>query len=72
MVFEGPMVFLAVGGMTAFHPGRVFGRRLWVAAGKAERYDGKILGGMGVGSEVQLGGAGGKDTVYEPLRGGEA
>ncbi|KAJ4303028.1 hypothetical protein N0V90_001919 [Kalmusia sp. IMI 367209] len=37
MIFEGPMIILAVGLMTVFHPGRVFGD-LWVAAGKGYRF----------------------------------
>jgi hypothetical protein len=37
MIFEGPLVILAVGAMTAFHPGRVFGADLWIAAGKGVR-----------------------------------
>lgn len=37
MIFEGPMIILAVTLMTVFHPGRVFGD-LWVAAGKGYRF----------------------------------
>lgn len=36
MVFEGPMIILAVASMTAFHPGRVFGN-LFVPAGQGVR-----------------------------------
>lgn len=36
MIFEGPMIILAVTAMTVFHPGRVFGD-LWVPAGKGVR-----------------------------------
>lgn len=41
MVFEGPLIILAVAGMTFFHPGRVFGE-LWVPAGKGVRTNGKL------------------------------
>lgn len=33
MIFEGPMIILAITAMTVFHPGRIFGQ-LWVPAGK--------------------------------------
>lgn len=33
MIFEGPMIILAVSAMTFFHPGRIFGD-LWAPAGK--------------------------------------
>ncbi|KAF2181845.1 RTA1-domain-containing protein [Zopfia rhizophila CBS 207.26] len=36
MIFEGPMIILAVAAMTWFHPGRVFGN-LWVPAGLGTR-----------------------------------
>jgi hypothetical protein len=36
MIFEGPMIILALTGMTVFHPGRVFDN-LWVPAGKGMR-----------------------------------
>ncbi|KAF2868427.1 RTA1 like protein-domain-containing protein [Massariosphaeria phaeospora] len=36
MVFEGPMIILAVAAMTVFHPGRVFDD-LWVPAGQGIR-----------------------------------
>jgi hypothetical protein len=36
MIFEGPMIILAVTAMTVFHPGRVFDD-LWVPAGKGVR-----------------------------------
>jgi hypothetical protein len=36
MIFEGPMIILAVAAMTAFHPGRVFGN-LFVPAGQGIR-----------------------------------
>lgn len=36
MIFEGPMIILAVAAMTIFHPGRVFDN-LWVPAGKGVR-----------------------------------
>ncbi|KAF2008814.1 RTA1-domain-containing protein [Aaosphaeria arxii CBS 175.79] len=36
MIFEGPMIIIAVACMTAFHPGRVFGD-LWVSAGNGVR-----------------------------------
>ncbi|KAF2651402.1 RTA1-domain-containing protein [Lophiostoma macrostomum CBS 122681] len=38
MIFEGPMIILAVTAMTIFHPGRVFGD-LWAPAGQGIRYD---------------------------------
>jgi len=41
MIFEGPMVILAVTALTIFHPGRVFGD-LWVPAGKGVRSIGKL------------------------------
>ncbi|KAF1851095.1 RTA1-domain-containing protein [Cucurbitaria berberidis CBS 394.84] len=36
MIFEGPLIILAVSAMTVFHPGRIFGD-LWVPAGKGVR-----------------------------------
>lgn len=36
MIFEGPMIIIAVMMMSAFHPGRIFDD-LWVAAGKGFR-----------------------------------
>ncbi|KAF2106755.1 RTA1 like protein-domain-containing protein [Lophiotrema nucula] len=36
MIFEGPLIILAVAAMTAFHPGRVFDN-LWVPAGQGVR-----------------------------------
>ncbi|OAL51210.1 RTA1-domain-containing protein [Pyrenochaeta sp. DS3sAY3a] len=41
MIFEGPMIILAVTAMTLFHPGRVFGN-LWVPAGQGVRSEGKL------------------------------
>jgi hypothetical protein len=41
MIFEGPMIILAVTAITVFHPGRVFGD-LWVPAGKGIRSMGKL------------------------------
>jgi hypothetical protein len=41
MIFEGPMIIIAVTAITAFHPGRVFGD-LWVPAGKGVRSMGKL------------------------------
>lgn len=37
MIFEGPMIILAVLLMTVFHPGRVFDD-LWTAAGRGYRF----------------------------------
>ncbi|CAI6333310.1 unnamed protein product [Periconia digitata] len=37
MIFEGPLIIIAVSAMAMFHPGRVFGKELWVAAGKGVR-----------------------------------
>lgn len=50
MVFEGPMIILAVAGLTWFHPGRVFGE-VWGPAGRGERTHGKLAD---EGSEVSL------------------
>jgi hypothetical protein len=50
MVFEGPLIILAVAGMTIFHPGRVFGE-LWVPAGQGVRTASKLAE---EGSEVRL------------------
>ena len=50
MVFEGPMVILAVASLTWFHPGRVFGD-LWGPAGRGDRTHGKLAD---EGSEVSL------------------
>ncbi|EXJ56921.1 hypothetical protein A1O7_07265 [Cladophialophora yegresii CBS 114405] len=33
MILEGPMIFVAVGLLTAYHPGWVIGAKLWVEAG---------------------------------------
>lgn len=41
MIFEGPMIILAVAMLTVFHPGRVF-FDLWVPAGKGVRSMGKL------------------------------
>jgi hypothetical protein len=41
MIFEGPMIILAVAALTVFHPGRVFGD-LWVPAGKGVTLMGKF------------------------------
>jgi hypothetical protein len=41
MIFEGPMIILAVAALTFFHPGRVFSD-LWVPAGKGVRSMGKL------------------------------
>lgn len=51
MVFEGPLIILAVTGMTVYHPGRVFGE-LWWPAGRGERTGGKLGGEEG--SEMRL------------------
>ena len=32
MIFEGPMIIIAVAGLTIFHPGLVIGRDMWKAA----------------------------------------
>ncbi|KAL5382770.1 hypothetical protein DPSP01_006329 [Paraphaeosphaeria sporulosa] len=37
MIFEGPMIIVAVMMMTAFHPGRIFDD-LWIPAGKGYRF----------------------------------
>lgn len=36
MIFEGPMIIIAVAAMTIYHPGRVFDN-LWAAAGRGDR-----------------------------------
>jgi hypothetical protein len=41
MIFEGPMIILAITAITVYHPGRVFGD-LWVPAGKGVRSMGKL------------------------------
>ncbi|KAF1942037.1 RTA1-domain-containing protein [Clathrospora elynae] len=41
MIFEGPMIILAVAAMTAFHPGRIFGD-LWGPAGNGIKSMGNI------------------------------
>jgi hypothetical protein len=51
MVFEGPMIILAVGALTVFHPGRIFGD-LWVPAGKGVTSMGKLAEDQG--SSVHL------------------
>jgi hypothetical protein len=40
MIFEGPMIIIAVAALTVFHPGRVFGD-FWGPAGKGVRNSGK-------------------------------
>jgi hypothetical protein len=51
MIFEGPMIILAVAALTVFHPGRVFGD-LWVPAGKGVTAMGKLAEDQG--SSVRL------------------
>jgi len=41
MVFEGPMIVLAVAALTVFHPGRVFSD-LWIPADKGVRSTGEL------------------------------
>jgi hypothetical protein len=41
MIFEGPLIILAITAITLFHPGRVFGD-LWVPAGKGVKSMGKL------------------------------
>jgi hypothetical protein len=41
MIFEGPMIILAIAAITVFHPTRVFGD-LWAPAGKGVRSMGKL------------------------------
>ena len=36
MIFEGPMIIIAVTALTVFHPGRVFGG-LWKASGQGSK-----------------------------------
>jgi hypothetical protein len=51
MVFEGPMIILAVAALTVLHPGRVFAD-LWVPAGKGVTSMGKLAENQG--SSVHL------------------
>jgi hypothetical protein len=51
MIFEGPLIILAVAALTVFHPGRVFGD-LWVPAGKGVISMGKFAEDHG--SSVRL------------------
>ena len=44
MIFEGPVIILAVTAMTVYHPGRVFGD-LWMSAGQGVSYD-KVNDGL--------------------------
>ncbi|KAF2715098.1 RTA1-domain-containing protein [Pleomassaria siparia CBS 279.74] len=55
MIFEGPLIIIALTAMTVFHPGRVFGN-LWVPAGKGVRSDGshKLLTNMSSSSSTNL------------------
>jgi hypothetical protein len=41
MIFEGPMIIIAVAAITVFHPGRVFGD-FWIPAGKGVTSTGKL------------------------------
>jgi hypothetical protein len=41
MIFEGPMIILAIAAITVFHPSRVFGD-LWIPAGKGIKSMGKL------------------------------
>jgi hypothetical protein len=41
MIFEGPLIILAITAITFFHPGRIFGD-LWVPAGKGVKSMGKL------------------------------
>jgi hypothetical protein len=54
MIFEGPMIIIAVALITWFHPGRVF-RDLWVPAGQGLRANTMGMKPMHFnGSDVQL------------------
>ena len=63
MIFEGPMIILAVAAMTFFHPTRVFGD-LWVPAGKGVRSLGKQLHDD-QGSSINLTDAEWTETAYQ-------
>ena len=62
MIFEGPMIILAVTAMTVFHPGRIFGD-LWVPAGQGVGSMGKA--GDEQGSSVPLTGMQWNQSVYQ-------
>lgn len=62
MIFEGPLIILAVTALTAFHPGRVFGD-LWAPAGKGMRSMGKLTDD--VESSVQLTETEWNSTAYQ-------
>ncbi|KAL6703141.1 hypothetical protein ACN47E_010203 [Coniothyrium glycines] len=73
MIFEGQLIILAVAAMTVFHPGRVFGTALWVAAGKGFRST-TAAGKFDEGSEnlVDRNEMGRHETAYQPIeRSGE-
>lgn len=62
MIFEGPMIIIAITAITVFHPGRVFGD-LWVPAGKGVRSMGKLTEDRH--SSVQLTNAEWNSTAYQ-------
>jgi hypothetical protein len=63
MIFEGPMIILAVTALTVFHPGRVFGDH-WVPAGKGVTSTGKMADDA---DAVQLNEPEWRDTAYRRI-----
>lgn len=61
MIFEGPLIILALTAMTVFHPGRVFDD-LWVPAGKGVRSH--KLGNSPSATELNEGAPWQNDTAY--------
>jgi hypothetical protein len=53
MILEGPMIFVSVALLTIWHPGYVFGAKLWVEAGFHLRT--KRAGGLQEYKEVNAG-----------------
>ncbi|KAJ4366980.1 hypothetical protein N0V83_007510 [Neocucurbitaria cava] len=62
MIFEGPLIILAVSAMTAYHPGRIFGN-LWVPVGKGVTSMGKLAEGSD--SSVRLTETQWNSTAYQ-------
>jgi hypothetical protein len=62
MIFEGPLIILAITAITFFHPGRVFGD-LWVPAGKGVKSMGKLADDRE--SSVQLTESEWNSTTYQ-------
>lgn len=62
MIFEGPMIILALIGMTIFHPGRIFDD-LWVSAGKG--LEGKLTSASSVELTAESAWGSHGNTAYE-------